>query len=142
MGAKNMKLRNKITGIAAAVLLAAGLTVSAAVTVSAAPSAPGFPPGCGTPFTMNNTNGNNYYIGSNDTQAGTAVITVHAPGRTICTDSTGTPGSVYVRYDNGNYMAANNNCNGVTIKSSQLSNGVVWNDIAQGDGSFKFKSQY
>lgn len=107
-----------------------------------ASAAPTFPPGCGTPFTMNNANGNGWYVGSNDINSGTSVITVGSPGRTVCDDSTGSGNSVYVRYSNGNFMATNNSCTGVTIKSDFTSNGVVWNPEPQGDGTVKFKNQY
>ncbi len=84
------------------------------------------------PFNVATLNGNNYCAyGSGGSQAGGTPI---VQGSGNCTDlyeallgyDRNGYAEMYLRTTNGNFMAANNACDGVTIKTSEGSDGVVW----------------
>jgi hypothetical protein len=65
-----------------------------------------------------------YAVGAANLDAGTAVVTADT-GRYVTFDSI-SGSSYYLQFINGNYMASNDACSGITIKSSSASDGVVW----------------
>src|SRR5262249_35661371 len=75
------------------------------------------------------TNGSQY-VGADCITSGCAVKNVGSPGRTMTWNPQGTNSDGfafgYWQFSNGNYMAATNDCQGVTVKTSAGSNGVVW----------------
>jgi hypothetical protein len=79
-------------------------------------------------FTM--VNGNTYSMGQPNDVPFNPINQVAQPGRTFffSNDTTfqGSPAGLLSFPATGDDMAANNACNGVTIKSSDTSNGTVW----------------
>lgn len=126
-----MRFRKAIVAGLFVLVSAAGIAVptvaSAAVTAPAAVSTvhPAFSANCPCNIIMSN----NDALGAPNPAAGNP-ITEEQFGRNLTWSSQTT----YLGYDagywtlntNGNYVAATNNCDGLTVKSSNTSNGVVW----------------
>jgi hypothetical protein len=127
-----MKLPRRILYALAPLLLAAPLALVAALPAQAQ----------GCCWNIWEQNGS-YAVGANDLNSGTAVIEVGHPGRTMTWQSLSGGDAGYWKFSNGNYMAANSGCNGVTIKSSASSNGTVWIKVITGTGGDEyFQSRY
>lgn len=98
------------------------------------------------PYILQLSGDTGFYVGSDDLNAGTPVITVNAGReRFMHFDSQTTyfaEAAGLWTFSNGNFMAAANSCNGVTIKSSSSSNGTVWAIHVNSDGSRLFINRY
>lgn len=126
-----MTLRARLVLLGASLLLAAPLALAAAPAVWAIGSGP---------WLIQEENGS-YDVGANNLNAGTAVWEVTRPGRNMTWVALG-GNQGYWEFSNGNLMASNNACSGVTIKSNPSSNGTVWIDYIPGDGHQYFISRY
>jgi hypothetical protein len=89
------------------------------------------------------TNGSQY-VGADCITSGCAVKNVGSPGRTMTWNPQGTNSDGfafgYWQFSNGNYMASNDLCSGVTVRTSATSNGVVWTWVP--DNDFLFANRY
>jgi hypothetical protein len=88
--------------------------------------------------------GTGFAVGATNIAAGNPV-TQEATGRTM----TWVPQTTYLGYtagfwkfSNGNYMAANTSCSGITVKSSNTSDGVVWFMRDAGSGKWYVGNRY
>jgi hypothetical protein len=131
--------RSRIVAAVLAVVALFGIALApaagAATVTRAAPAAAHRQIG---PYYISTENGANYCIGAPNLTAGTAVI--QEPNSGGCRDmyfsEIGVDSNDYAfgywEFSNGNYMAANSACEGVTIKSSSSSNGTVWTEYDVG----------
>ena len=104
--------------------------VTAALAFAAAPAqaAPARPALSSGPWKIIETYGP-YSVYSSDVNAGTKVIEASNGRNLTWVDDLASYNGLetgYFTFYNGNFMAATNDCGGVTIKSSIGSNGVVW----------------
>jgi hypothetical protein len=103
----------------------------APLTAAAAALAVALPAQAIGPYHIRQENGSSLFVGSSDLNGGTAVKEVGSGSARnmywirIGTNSDGYNYG-YWRFSNGNDMAATNQCDGVTIKTSDSSNGTVW----------------
>jgi hypothetical protein len=127
----------KIRITLAAIAMLAGMGVSAPA--MAAPSA------VSGPYTIQLTGDTDQYVGADTITAGSQVVGKPAPGRSLhfddqtlyFSDDAGT-----FTFSNGNFMAANSACTGVTIKSDPSSNGTVWALHDNGSNGFLIINRY
>jgi hypothetical protein len=123
-----MKQMNRVVRTGVALLTGAALTMTAAGSASAVT-----PNSCPTqiPMTFKMANGNQFSTGQPNPVAGNPIIQTTGPGRTFTFCDSTTVGEFdfpagTMELANGNFMAANDACTGVTIKSNSGSNGTVW----------------
>lgn len=130
------------------ILLAATITTAAALTTTTASAHPHH-------ITKRLTNGpwniwednGTQAVGASDLNAGTSVTEVTHPGRTMTwvqegIDPSGDPFGEW-RFSNGNYMASNETCTGVTIKTDKTSDGTVWYWVVRTGGTLQeIESRY
>jgi hypothetical protein len=126
----------KIRGIAASVLMVAGIGLAAAPVAGAATV--NHHPHHHAQVIRPHLSGGTYNIveangccgvGSATLNAGEQVTEVQGLGRSFTFSVQTTyfgDNAGYFQFSNGNFMAANSNCTGVTIKSSATSTGTVW----------------
>lgn len=120
------------------------VALAAAVTLAVVSAAPAM--ARTGPFKICTQNGLPWCVGSADRNAGTTVKAVKlADAREmtwsqIDTDSHGNVEG-YWKFSNGNYMAANDACTSVVIKSDKTSNGTVWTEIFS-NGNLDYGSRY
>lgn len=131
-------------GRAGAVLAAAFAAVMLAVpAVGASSAAPARAPLTVTYFT--NGGNNNSPNAAGNGGAGNQIVQSVAPGihLTFSNSTTyqGDPAGT-MKLPNGNFMAANAGCNGVTIKSSSSSDGTVWADHVNANGFHQLVNRF
>ena len=119
------------------IILAAAAAFALAVAAATMAQASG-------PWNIWLTNGSQA-VGAGSITAGNPVTDVFHPGRDMTWSPQGTDGNNrtygYWKFSNGNFMAANNACNGVTIKSDASANGVIWVEVFTG-GNLYYANRY
>jgi hypothetical protein len=142
-----VRLRIKL---ATGVVLAAGLVPMAAAAPAGASSQAitATPAPLGQPETVSfmMAHGNNYSPGQPNPVAGNQIVQTTSPGRIFTFSNNVMVGSDHggtLELANGNFMAANDACTGVTIKSNSGSNGTVWYIIPNPTtGTIQLASRY
>jgi hypothetical protein len=132
-------IRGKIGAVLAGIVMVVGLSAPAM-------AGPAVPASVSGPYQIQLTGDSLQYVGSDDLNAGTMIIGVssgrarnlHFNDHTFYfSDDAGE-----FTLSNGNFMAANNSCSGVTIKSDSTSNGTVWALHDLGAGGFLLINRY
>jgi hypothetical protein len=135
--------------LATGVVLAAGLVPVVAVAPAGASSGvvttTQAPLGTAMTVTFMMANGNNYSPGQPNPVAGNPIVQTTSPGRFFIFSNSIMVGSYHggtlQLMTNGNYMAANDACTGVTIKSDRTSPGTAWYIIPGNNGTIQLANR-
>jgi hypothetical protein len=131
-----MNQMNRFVQASVALMAGVALVGTAAGSASAATGrATASRPRVSFTITLTMKNGNHFSTGQPNPVAGNPIIQTSAPGRTFTFSNSTTVGEFdagTMKLANGNFMAANESCTGVTIKSDSGSDGTIWYIIPNG----------